>query len=126
MGKLAYLTNPSQRGKLKQTPVIGTTYPTFIWTKGDRLGGPGEVNGYEAHASSVIPANLTKGTATTASAIIYGNWADLVVASFDDTVDVLTNPYTLQAQGAVVISLEMAIDVNARHNESFSIIYDAL
>jgi HK97 family phage major capsid protein len=127
MGSLSYLTNPGQRGKLKQTPVVGTTFPTFIWTKGDRTGGPGEVNGYEARASTVIPANLTKGSASgVCSAIIYGNWNDLIVASFDDAVDFLVNPYTLQAQGAVTISLEMAIDANVRHNESFQVITDAL
>jgi HK97 family phage major capsid protein len=137
-GKLAYLTSPSQRGKLKFAPLIGSTYPVFIYGAGDpsftngsgtpsNPGQVGMINGYPAYASGVVPSNLTKGTASgTASAIIFANWSDLVIGSWEDAVDFLVNPYTLQASGAVTISLEMAIDVAERHNESFAIITDAL
>lgn len=132
-GKLMYLTSPSQRGKLKLAPIIGSTYPVFIYGDGNGLvsgygsGTVGMVNGYPAMASNVVPSNLTKGTAAgICSAIIFANWEDLIIGSWEDAVDFLVNPYTNQASGAVTISLEMALDVAERHNESFAIITDAL
>lgn len=124
-GKLAYLTSPAVRGELKQTPLIGTTFPTFVWGKG-AAPGEGEVNDYRALATTNVPTNLTKGTTTgTCKAVIFGNWADLVIAEWEG-IDVLVNPYTLQNSGGVIISLQISIDVEVRHPESFALILDAV
>jgi HK97 family phage major capsid protein len=122
-GSLAYLTNPHIRGELKDTPKIGTTFPTFVWENSQK-DGSGEINGYRALATTNVPNNLTKGSSSTCSGIIFGNWKDLVVAQWEG-VDTVVNPYTNQAAGAILISMAMSVDVECRHNESFAIITDA-
>lgn len=123
-GSLAYLTHTSIRGELKQTPLIGSTFPTFVWGKGEEPG-VGEVNTYRAFATTNVPSTLTKGsTSGTCKAVIFGNWSDLVLAEWEG-VDVLVNPYTLQTQGGVIISMQVSMDVEVRHPESFSLILDA-
>jgi HK97 family phage major capsid protein len=116
-GSLAYLTSPSQRGKLKTAPKIGTTFPTFIWEDG-------EVNGYRAEVTTNVPSNIIKGSGTGLSALIYGNFNDLIIAQWDG-VDVLINPYTPQLNGGVTVSMNLSVDVQVRHAESFAIITDA-
>lgn len=127
-GSLRYLTSPSLRGNLKSTPKVGTTFPTFIW-EGDALNENnvpvGEVNGYPAYATNNVPANLTKGTATNCSAMIFGNFEDLVIAQWGG-IDVVVNPFTGQLSGAVQVSMLMEIDLELRHPESFAIITDFL
>jgi HK97 family phage major capsid protein len=126
-GRLAYLTSPAIRGTLKTTPkVTSTAYPIFIWEKGEtREQGVGEVNSYPAYTTTNVPRNLTKGSGSNLSALIFGNWEDLVLASWDDGIDFLVNPYSGQASAAVAISMEMSVDCEVRHPESFALISDA-
>jgi HK97 family phage major capsid protein len=116
---MAYVTNPKVRGKLKTTPVLGTTFPTWVWTPDN------QVNGYPVYASNQIPANLTKGTATgTLSAIVFGNFGDAIWAMWSG-LDVMIDPYTGGTAGNVrVIELQDA-GFNLRRTESFAVIKDA-
>jgi HK97 family phage major capsid protein len=124
-GKLAYLTNPSLRGSMKNTLRFPSTASAqTLWEDGPGEG-IGEVNGYKAMTTTNVPKNLTKGTAAgICSALIYGDWSSLVIAQWEG-VDVVVNPYTNQLAGAVVISMEMSVDVRLRHPESFAVILDA-
>lgn len=129
LAKLAYVTSPALRGYMKTLPKLGTTFPEFVFT-GAPLGsaepGAGEINGYPAYATTVIPTNLTKGSSgATLTQIAFGNWEDLICGIWDDALSFLVNPYTNQASGGVVISTSMAVDFNVRHPESFAIITDA-
>jgi HK97 family phage major capsid protein len=122
-GKLAYLMNPAMRGALKTTPKIGSTFPTFLWEDG-ASDGVGELNGYKAMVSTIVPGNNAKGSGTNLSTVIFGNWKDLVLAIWEG-MDTLVNPYSPQLSGGVVISMEMSVDTQVRHEESFSLISDA-
>lgn len=123
-GKLSYLTSPSLRGVLKQTPKItSSTFPIYLY-EDTATAGVGMMNGYPVRATTLVPSNLTKGTGTGLSAIIFGDWSSLVCATWEG-VDVVVNPYTPQLSGAVTVSTSMSVDVNVRHPESFSIITDA-
>lgn len=125
-GKCAYLTTPAMRGKLKSVAkvVAGATATGSItlWENGDGPG-VGDVNGYPAYTSTLVPSNITKGTGTNLSAIIFAYWKDLVVALWEGA-DVLCNPYSPQLSGGVVISLGMSADVQVKHDESFAVILD--
>ncbi len=123
IGKLAYLFSPALRGALKQTPLIGSTFPNFVYGKGDVVG-EGEVNNYRALATSLVPTNGTRGTGTNLKSAIFGNWSDLYIAQWEG-MDVLTNPYTLQDSGGVIFSLNIGLDVEVRHPESFAVVIDA-
>jgi HK97 family phage major capsid protein len=123
IGNLAYLTNAKVRGTLKTTEKASGT-AQFIWEKG--TGGFGEMNGYRAAASNQVPSNLDKGTSTgVASAIIYGNWNDLMIGEWG-VIEIIADPYTLKKQGLIELTSFMMADVAVRRAESFAAMKDAL
>lgn len=127
-GALAYLTTPAMRGKLKSVAKVVTgataTGSITLWENGDGPG-KGEVNGYPAFTSTLVPASLSKGTGTGLSAAIFGYWRDLVVALWEGA-DCLVNPFSPQLSAGVIISMNMNMDVNVKHDESFCFIADAI
>lgn len=124
IGSLGYLASPQLRKTLKNTPKIsGGTAGIFCWGDSPDLG-VGKMNGYRAEATNNVPSTLTKGTGTDLSALIFGDWESLIVATFKDGIDWLVNPYTNQRSGDIIMSLFMSCDVNVRHEESFRVIND--
>lgn len=75
--------------------------------------------------SNLVPNNLTKGTGTNLSAVLYGNWADLLIGVWSE-LDILVNPYesTAYSKGNVSIRAMMTVDIAVRHPESFAAITD--
>jgi HK97 family phage major capsid protein len=123
VGALAYLTNAKARGKLKQVEKSANT-GLFVWENGIEPGF-GLMNGYRAAASNQVPSDLTKGGGSALSAIIFGNWADLIYGLWG-TVDITVDPYTNSTSGTVrVVALQDA-DVGVRHAESFAAAQDAV
>ncbi len=123
IGTLAYLTNAKVRGQLKQTEKSSGT-AQFIWEKG--AGGFGEMNGYRAAASNQVPSNLTKGSAIDiASAILYGNWNDLMIGEWG-VIEIIADPFSLKKQGMIELTSFMMADVAVRRAESFAAMKDAL
>lgn len=120
VGTLAYLTNAKVRGKLKGTEKFSTT-GQVVWGEGAT-----PVNGYRAAVTNAVPSNLTKGTASgVASAIIYGNFADLIIGMWGG-LDLTVDPYSNSTSGTVRVVALQDVDVAVRHAESFSAMKDAL
>jgi HK97 family phage major capsid protein len=118
LGALAYLTNPTQRGLLKQ--LVKGTSGIMIWEKN-------EMNGYPAFCTTNVPATLTKGTSTSiCSAIIYGNFADLIIGFWGNGIDILVDPYTGSSAGTVRVRALCDVDVAVRNAVSFAAMKDAL
>jgi HK97 family phage major capsid protein/HK97 family phage prohead protease len=123
IGSLAYLTNAKVRGKLKTVQKVATYGNDFVWeTMGN---GEGMVNGYRAVVSNQVPSNLTKGSGTNLSAIIFGNWNDLIVGQWG-TLDLMVDPYTASTSGTVRVVALQDVDIAVRHPESFSAMVDAI
>lgn len=124
MGALAYLTNSRVRGKLKKTEVSSGT-AVYAWGTGrDPRNGVGELNGYDAYVSNNVPNTLTKGTTTGAcSAMIFGNWADLLIGMWSG-LDVMLDPYALSKSGGQRIVALQDVDIAARHAASFAVCKD--
>jgi HK97 family phage major capsid protein len=121
VGTLGYLTNAKVRGKLKVTEQFATTNGKPVWAEGTT-----PLNGYGAYVTNAVPANLTKGTASgVCSAIIFGNFADLIVGMWGAT-DILVDPYTGGAAGTVRVRVLQSCDIALRHVESFDSMVDAL
>lgn len=121
VGTLAYLTNAKVRGKAKVTPQIGSTYPIFLWEKGDM-----PLNGYAAAVTNAVPSNGTVGTSTgVCSDLIFGNFADLIIAMWGG-LDLMVDPYSKSTTGAVRIVVMQDCDVAVRHPESFAAKQDCL
>ncbi|MFP5259303.1 MAG: phage major capsid protein [Acidobacteriota bacterium] len=124
VGTLGYLTNSKVRGKLKQTQRIATYGDDMIWQDGPN--GEGTMNGYRAAVSNQVSAALTKGTSSgVASAIFFGNWADLLIGLWGG-LDITIDPYTYSDRGRVRVVMMQDTDIAVRHPESFAAMLDAL
>ena len=77
------------------------------------------LNGYAAMASNQIPSDLTKGTGSSLSAIIFGNFSDLIVGSWGPGTELLVNPYSKDKEGVIKVVGFSFVDVGIRHPESF-------
>jgi HK97 family phage major capsid protein len=124
LGSLAYITNAVARGRLKRTLVDANVLGIRVW--GATVNGQtvnDEVNGYPAYVTTQVPKNLTKGTGTGLSAMLFGNWADLVVGLWGP-LDILVDPYTGSSSGTVRVNALQECDIKPRHAASFARIVD--
>jgi HK97 family phage major capsid protein/HK97 family phage prohead protease len=121
IGTMGYLTNAKARGKLKGTEKFSSTNGSPVWEAGDT-----PLNGYRAGVTNAVPSNLTKGTSTgVASAIIFGNFADLMIGMWG-ALDLMADPYTGSTAGTVRVVALQDVDVAVRNVESFATMVDAL
>ena len=125
IGALGYLTNANVRGKLKGTEKASGT-AQFVWGDGPLVDGLSTMNGYRAAVSNDIPSNLTKGTGTNLSAVVYGNFADLLIGIWGAGVEILVDPYSESTNGNVRVIAMLDAAIGVRHVESFSAIVDAV
>lgn len=122
-GNMGYITNVKVRGKLKNTLVTPTYGDRMVY---DVRTPEKPLNGHKCHISNSVSSGLTKGTANgICSAIFYGNWTDLVIA-FWSGLDLLVDPYTHSASGAIRVTGFQDIDIGVRHPESFAAMLDVL
>jgi HK97 family phage major capsid protein len=116
-GSLGFVTNGAAWGHMMVTPKE-SGYPVYI------IGEPGDKSiGRRLMVSEQIPSDLTKGTGTSLSAEIFGNWADLLVGEWG-TMDIFADPYSAGNSGAVIVRAFQDADVAARHEESFAAVVD--
>ncbi len=118
---MAYLSNAKVRGKLKSTQKFASTNGMPIWDNGST-----PVNGYKAAITNAVPSNLVKGTSgANCSAILFGNFADLMIGMWG-TTDLIRDPYANSTTGGVRIVALQDVDVQVRNTESFATMVDAL
>ena len=117
-GALNYLTNAAVRGKLLQTEKASGT-AQYVWGENNSL------RGYNAAVSNQVPSNLTKGsTSGSCSAIIFGNFNDLMVGMWGG-LDIALDASTGSASGTLRVVALQDVDVAVRHAESFAAMKDA-
>ena len=117
---MAYVTNAAVRGKFKKTFRNATYGENPIW-EGNQL------NGHNALVSNQVRSNLTKGSASgVCSAILYGNWDDLVMGLWGEGIDILVDPFSLSTQRAVRVVAFQDVDFALRMAQSFAAMLDAL
>jgi HK97 family phage major capsid protein len=119
-GSLGFAVSPAGRWKLQST-AIETGHPQRVWAPDV----PDMLLGYKAYVSSVIPDDLTKGNQSeVCSAIIFGNWAEMIIAQFgplDITVDNLTQAIGNKTR----VVLNSFWDSAVKHPASFAAMKDA-
>ena len=125
-GSLYYLTNARVIGFLKKLKA-GTTIENLpLWTN-NLLDPAGRgivpaVNGYPIVRSNQVPNNF--GGTANRNCIIFGNFADVVMAMWGGT-EILPNPYgTGYAAGSIDLRIMQTFDCGIRRPESFSRIID--
>lgn len=126
-GNLAYFSNPTVRGAAKKLYDVNSTYGTApLWGSMQFPDGlmAGKMNGKPAFASTGVPSNLTKGTATTiCSALIFGDVSQVLIGEFGG-FDAFVDPYTLAAQGKIRVVGTQFLDVAIRQYQRLAAIKD--
>jgi hypothetical protein len=113
-----FAMTPNAKGYMKTLPrSTAAVAAGFVWDDDD------EVANYPAFASNVLPNNLTKGTGSNLSAVIFGNFSDAVIAMWGG-LDVLIDPYTGSSSGTVRIVALQDLDIEFRHTASFAQMID--
>ncbi len=88
--------------------------------------GDAQVCGRRMFVSNNVPSDLTKGSSSgVCSAIIYGDFSQLMVAVFSE-LEVLVDPFTDFSKDTTGIRAITSIDIGIRHPESFAAMQDAL
>lgn len=117
-GTMAYLANARIRGKLKRTQVFTGTNGMPLWSAAPGQRGVGDLNGYPALVSSLLPKDGTKGSGTNLSTMLFGKWSDLLIGLWG-ALDVLVDPYSGSDSGDTKVVGFQSFDGNVRHLESF-------
>lgn len=121
VGTLGYLTNARVRGKLKSTEKFGSTNGMPVYEAGSE-----PLNGYRAGITNAVPSNLVKGSSgSTCSAIIFGNFADLIIGMWGG-LDIMVDPYTGSTAGTIRVVALQDVDIALRNVASFATMVDAL
>ena len=116
-GSLAFITTPQVVGKMRSIAKVASTDSKML------LSDKGELFGHRVIGSSLVPSNLTKGSGSSLSAMIFGNFQDLVVGEWG-SLDVLFDPFSGSNTGAMRVTVFMDVDVAVRHVKSFAAIQD--
>ena len=117
-GRMAYATNAKVVGELK-TVEKTTGSGRFLTEDGKTL------NGYPMEWSNIVPSNLTKGTGTSLSALIFGNWQDLVVGQWGG-IDIVIDPFTAARKAEIIMTLNAWNDVKVVEPKSFAAVVDVI
>lgn len=116
-GSLKYLLSNKIKGTLKTQPVAQGN-PLMVLTTNT------ELNGFPFVASNLVK-DKAKGTATAASAIVFGNWADLFIGQWGG-MDITRDDVTLAIKGEVRLIINTFWDVMLRRQKSFAAMLDAV
>ena len=127
---IAFVANWQAFAHALRTPKVAN-YPTMIAEYAenqdpDQGTDSGRMLGFPLHTSQNVPSNLTKGTGTNLSALIFGNFGDLLVGTWGPALDMLVDPYTFSNTGAIRIRAFTTLDINARYQTAFATIKDII
>ncbi len=117
-GSLGYLINPQTMAKLMTTEKASST-AQFIMGESMGLNGLRSLAGYNCGVSTLVPGDLTKGSGTALSAMIFGNFNDLIIGQWGG-LEVMVNPYTRAKEGITEFIVNHWVDVLVARAVSFA------
>jgi len=116
---VAYLTNPLVKAKLQTTPRQSSGVEgNFIWPAGGS-----ELNGYPVATSTLVPSNLSKGTSSTLSAAIFGDFSKMALASWGG-MELVVDPFSGATAGLTNVVLNAYMDCNLLQPAAFAVCKD--
>jgi HK97 family phage major capsid protein len=119
-GRLAFMSNAKVAGKLRSTAKVSSTDSVMV------LEGTSLLN-YPFLVSGNVPSNLDKGQSTgICSGLIFGNWQDLVIAQWGESITILVDQFSLATTGQTRIIASSLADIGIRRAASFAAMKDAL
>lgn len=117
---MSFLSNDKVAYKMRNTlRSSADTASSFL------LGESGTIAGKPFVTSNTVPSNLTKGSATSVcSAVFYGDWSQLIWATWGNSFDLLTDPFTGSSAGTVRVTCFTDCDFALRHPEAMAVCVD--
>ena len=122
VGSAAFVTNAKVEAVLSKLKDGNSQY--LLSPYGNEIGRQ-QIASRRFEVSNAIPSNLTKGSGSNLSAILYGNFADLYIGLFGE-LEILVDPYTDFAKGTTAVRILQSIDIKVARPESFSVMVDAI
>lgn len=115
----AYLTNPLVKAALQ------TTARQSSGVEGNFIlqSGAGELNGYPLAVTTNVPSNLSKGSASDLSAMIFGDFSKLAIASWGG-MELTVDPFSGATAGLTNMVLNSYMDVNLLQPKAFAVCKD--
>lgn len=114
----AFLTNP------KVIAALRTVSKQSSGVEGNFIMDPdGTVLGHQVASSTLVPSDLSKGTGSNLSALIYGDFSQIMLG-FYSGVDVVVDQASLSTSGGTRLAFFQDMDIALRYPESFAVIKD--
>ena len=114
----AFLTNP------KVIAALRTTARQASGVEGNFIMDANQsILGTNVASSTIVPSDLTKGTGSNLSAMVYGDFSQIMIG-FWSGVDVVVDQSSLSTSGGTRLAFFQDLDVALRYPESFSVIKD--
>jgi HK97 family phage major capsid protein len=116
---VAYLTNPKVKAALQTIPRQSSGVEgNFIWPAGGM-----DLNGYPVATSTLVPSNLSKGSSSTLSAMIFGDFSKMAIASWGG-MELTVDPYSGATAGLTNVVLNAYLDCNLLQPTAFAVCKD--
>jgi HK97 family phage major capsid protein len=116
---VAYLTNPLVKAKLQTTARQSSGVEgNFIWPSGGT-----DLNGYNVQTTTLVPSNLSKGSSSTLSAMIFGDFSKMAIANWGG-MELTVDPYSGATAGLTNVVLNAYLDVNLLNPTAFAVCKD--
>jgi HK97 family phage major capsid protein len=122
---MGFVTSVKAKSKLKGTLKNGVSGADYIWTDSPTGDGSGMMSGYRAMSSTTVRSDLAKGTGTGLSAIAFGDWSSLLVATWG-ALSLEVDPYADFRKGTIAMRVLLFCDMAVRHPESFAAATDVI
>ena len=116
----AFLTNP------KVIAALRTTGKQASGVEGNFIMDANQsILGTNVASSTIVPSDLTKGTGSNLSAMVYGDFSQIMIG-FWSGVDVVVDQSSLSTSGGTRLAFFQDLDVALRYPESFAVIKDII
>ena len=116
----AFLTNP------KVIAALRTTARQANGVEGNFIMDANQsILGTNVASSTIVPSDLTKGTGSNLSAMVYGDFSQIMIG-FWSGVDVVVDQSSLSTSGGTRLAFFQDLDVAIRYPESFAVIKDII
>jgi HK97 family phage major capsid protein/HK97 family phage prohead protease len=111
-------------GNPKVTANLRTTGKQASGVEGNFiLGEDNKILGYDYKSSTLVPSDLSKGTGSNLSALLFGDFSQLLLG-FYSGVDVVVDQSSLSTSGGTRLAFFQDLDIALRHDDAFSVIKD--
>jgi len=116
---MGFLSNPKVKAKMLSTPIFAGAGESILTADGDTL----RVADYRAAFTTLVPSTFTLGAGTGLSALIFGDWSELLVGQWGG-VDIIVDDVTEASKGNVKIVAHSEWDISVRNAVSFAAVTD--